>query len=93
MKTSIINNILTSKPILIKFHLSTYYSSIDIHSIYMYNDVKCVNCAIHHYRATNCDFQQCGILTSVDSDEPAQPLLSLETPNAVKVSSLTFIEY
>ena len=28
-----------------------------------------------------CDFQQCGILTSVDSDEPVQPLLSLETPN------------
>ena len=25
------------------------------------------------------DFQQCGILTSVDSDEPLQPILSLET--------------
>ena len=23
--------------------------------------------------ATTCDFQQCGILTSVDSDEPVQP--------------------
>ena len=27
-----------------------------------------------------CDFQQCGILTNVDSDEP----LSLETPNDVR---------
>ena len=27
---------------------------------------------------------QCGILTSVDSDEPVQPLLSLETPNGVQ---------
>ena len=31
-----------------------------------------------------CDFQQCGILTSVDSDEPqCSLLLSLETPNDV----------
>ena len=31
-----------------------------------------------------CDFKQCGILTSVDSDEPVQPPLSLETPNDVQ---------
>ena len=31
-----------------------------------------------------CDFQQCGILTSVDSDEPMQPIFSLETPNNVQ---------
>ena len=30
-----------------------------------------------------CDFQQCGILTSVDTDQPVQPPFSLETPNAV----------
>ena len=30
------------------------------------------------------DFQQCGILTSVDSNEPVQPRLSLETPNCVQ---------
>ena len=29
-------------------------------------------------------FQQCGILTSVDSDKPVQLPLSLETPNAVQ---------
>ena len=37
-----------------------------------------------HWSAFECDFQQCGILTSVDSDEPLQPPpppLSLETPN------------
>ena len=27
--------------------------------------------------AVTCDFQQCGILTSVDSDEPVQPPLRL----------------
>ena len=27
--------------------------------------------------AMTCDFQQCGILTSVDSDEPVQPLFTL----------------
>ena len=27
--------------------------------------------------AATCDFQQCGILTSVDSDEPVQPPLEL----------------
>ena len=31
-----------------------------------------------------CDFQQCVILTSVDSEEPVQPPLSLETPNDVQ---------
>ena len=30
------------------------------------------------------DFQQFGILTSVDSDEPVQTPLSLETPNDVQ---------
>ena len=30
-----------------------------------------------------CDFQQCGILTSVDYDEPFQPPLSLKTRNDV----------
>ena len=34
--------------------------------------------------AATCDFQQCGIFTSVVSDKPVQPLLSLETPNGVQ---------
>ena len=35
-----------------------------------------------------CDFQQCGILTSVDSDEHVQSPLSLETPNDVRPVAL-----
>ena len=32
-----------------------------------------------------CDFKQCGILTSLDSDEPVHPpFLSLQTPNGVQ---------
>ena len=31
-----------------------------------------------------CDFQQCGILTSVDSDESVQFVLILEIPNDVQ---------
>ena len=31
-----------------------------------------------------CDFQQCGILTSVDTDGPVQLVLSLETINDVQ---------
>ena len=30
------------------------------------------------------DFQQCDILTNVDSDVPSQPPLSLEAPNGVQ---------
>ena len=40
-----------------------------------------------------CDFQQCGILTSVDSDEPVQPSFKLRNSKWCLVSSLTLIEY
>ena len=39
------------------------------------------------------DFQQCGILTSVDSEEPLQPPLKLRNSKRCSVSSLTAIEY
>ena len=39
------------------------------------------------------DFQQCGILTSVDSDEPVQPPLKLRNSKWCSVSILTVIEY
>ena len=32
-------------------------------------------------RTVTCDFQQCGILTSVDSDEPVQPVFKLRNSN------------
>ena len=38
------------------------------------------------------DFQHCGTLTSVDSDEYVQPPLSSETPNDVRSVALV-IEY
>ena len=40
-----------------------------------------------------CDFQQCGILTSVDSDEPVQPPSKLTNSKRCSDSSLTVIEY
>ena len=40
-----------------------------------------------------CDFQQCGILTSVNSDKPVQPSFKLRTSKWCSVSSLTLIEY
>ena len=43
--------------------------------------------------AVTCDFQQCGIMTSVDSDEPVQPPFKLWISKCCKVSSLTVIEY
>ena len=43
--------------------------------------------------ATTCKFQQCGILTSVDSDNPLQPLLKLRNSKWCLVCSLTVIEY
>ena len=35
-----------------------------------------------------CDFQQCGILTGVDSDEPVHPPLRLQTPTVVQSVAL-----
>ena len=43
--------------------------------------------------AVTCDFQQCGILTSVNSDEPLQPHFKLRNSKWCSVSSLTIIEY
>ena len=39
------------------------------------------------------DFQQCSILTCVDSDEPVQPPFKLRNSKWCSVSSLTVIEY
>ena len=44
-------------------------------------------------RAATCDFHQCGILTTVDSDEPVQPPFKLRNSKWCSVSSLTIIEY
>ena len=46
-----------------------------------------------HNLTMTYDFQQCGILTSVDSDEPVQPPLKLRNSKCCSVSSLTVKEY
>ena len=43
--------------------------------------------------AATRDFQQCGILTSVDSDVPVQPPVKHRNSKWCSVSSLTVIEY
>ena len=43
--------------------------------------------------AVTCDFQQCGIFTSVDSDEPVKFPLKLTNSKLCSVSSLAVIEY
>ena len=43
--------------------------------------------------AVTCDFQLCGILTCVDSDEPWQPPFKLRNSKWCSISSLTLIEY
>ena len=43
--------------------------------------------------AATCDFQQCGILTSVDSGELVQPPITLRNSKCSSVIGLTVIEY
>ena len=43
--------------------------------------------------AVTCNFQQCCILTSVNSDEPMQPPVKLRNSKWCSFSSLTLIEY
>ena len=40
-----------------------------------------------------CDFEQCGILTSPNKDEPVQPPFKLRNSEKCSISSLTFIEH
>ena len=63
--------------------------------------ILCPNqpCCIFRLTLTQCiwasawDFQQCGILTCVDSDEPLQPPFKLRNSKLCSFSSLTLIEY
>ena len=50
-------------------------------------------CRINTKWAATCDFQQCGILTSVDPDQPVQSPFKLRHSKCCSVSSLTVIEY
>ena len=46
-----------------------------------------------HYLSRDMCFQQCGILTSVDSDEAVQPPFKHRNSKRCSVSSLTLIEF
>ena len=48
---------------------------------------------VSHIWSTTCNFKQCGILTSVDTDEPVQHPFKLRNSKRCSVSSLTLIEY
>ena len=56
----------------------------------LHNKLKGMKCRT--ILAVACDFQQCGILTSVDSYEPVQPPVKLRISKWCSVSSLTVIE-
>ena len=58
----------------------------DFGNSWSYSNVVCIclhdtrpsDSVLHHNNcAATCDFQKCGILTSVDSDEPVQPHFKL----------------
>ena len=48
--------------------------------------------ASNHIWAVTCDFQQCGILTSVDPDQPVQSPVKLSNSKCCSVSILTVID-
>ena len=59
-------------------HFKPWYSRMSPLSLLLLLRNFNFNCPIiyhnlGHIGATTCDFQQCGILTSVDLDEPVQP--------------------
>ena len=58
----------------------------------LYEIPGCICMATPNLAAT-WDFQQCGIFTSVDSDEPVQPPFNHRNSKCCSVSSLTLLEY
>ena len=50
-------------------------------------------CWAYRIWAVTCDFQPCGILTWIHSDESSQPPVKLRNSKWCSVSSLTLIEY
>ena len=70
-----------------KFYLKWRHCNVKVTSS-CYVASQCI-----HIWAVTCDFQQCGILTSADSDEHEQPLFKLRNSKSCSVSSLTLMEY
>ena len=60
---------------------------------YVALNVVNLRCLVVIHWSFQCHSQQCGILTSVDSDKPVQPHFKLRNSKCCLVSRLTFIEY
>ena len=65
----------------------TFYQNVQEWADIIYKNIN-----LQKWAAT-CDFQQCGILTSVDSDEPIQPACKLRNSEWCSVNGLKVIEY
>ena len=62
--------------------------------IYRYRAIKAHSGKLlDMYWAVTCDFQQCVILTSVDTDMPVQPIFTPSNSKWWSFSGLIFIEY
>ena len=63
----------------------------NLHSVFPLNVIR--NRRATDICAPTYDFQQCGISTSVDTDEPVRPPFKLRNSKLCSASSLIFIEY
>ena len=82
-----------SQQSLVSYPPSRYYTNTRMYSaLWQVFSILTEYCCQSMWALT-CDFQQCGILTSVDSDEPVQPPFKLRNSKCCSVSSLTIIVY
>ena len=58
-----------------------------------YGHVESWTSSVKYIWTVTCDFQQCGMLASLESDEPVQPPFKLRNSKWCSASSLTFIKY
>ena len=89
----------------VSWYLICLYFSLMFGSLYWFPTCMVYNCITNIWNnlllitvwticmAMTHDFQQCGILTSVDTDKPLQPPLKLRSFKWCSASSLTHIEY
>ena len=68
-------------PPLTAFNNATFSKTVIISSAYLHSWLNKINWVV------TCDFQQCGIMTSIDSDEPVHPLFMLRNSKCCSVSS------
>ena len=86
-KSPIMNH---EQTIILRYH--GHYHDIVIETSHHHMGLDTTKPVVDKWAAT-CNFKQCGVLTSVDSDEPVQPHVKLRKSKWCSVSSLTLIEY